>query len=101
VLSFVKHASWQVACNLADSAKQAATNGMIRNARKGERFIKVANGRIVVFIMRRALQKSGPFVEHNLRKALATSAVLFCGSAKDRFQFLNAVVAIVQIPANA
>jgi hypothetical protein len=32
---------------------------MRRNARKGERFIKFLNGRVVVFIMRRVLKESG------------------------------------------
>jgi len=35
---------------VGESAKQASTNGMRRNARKGARFIKFLNGRVVVFI---------------------------------------------------
>src|SRR5438876_235657 len=43
-----------------ESAKHASTNGMRRNAcRKGKRFIRFLNGRVVVFIMRRVLKKSG------------------------------------------
>jgi hypothetical protein len=35
------------------------------NARKGERFIKLPNGRVVVFIMRRVLKKSGQLGKTN------------------------------------
>src|SRR6266481_4418540 len=59
VLPFVKQPSWQVARACGESAKQTSANGMRRNAPKGERFIEFLNGRIVVFIMRRVLQKSG------------------------------------------
>jgi len=38
---------------------------MRRNARKGERFIKFLNGRVVVFIMRRVLKKSGQLGKTN------------------------------------
>src|SRR5713101_7532851 len=48
----------QTARACGESPKQASTNGMRRNAPKGERFIKVLNGR-VVFIMPRVLRKSG------------------------------------------
>jgi len=38
---------------------------MRRNARKGERLIKFLNGRVVVFIMRRVLKKSGQLGKTN------------------------------------
>src|SRR6266852_2880657 len=53
VFWFVKQPSWQTARAAGESAKQASTNGMRSNARKGERFIEFLNGRVVVFILRR------------------------------------------------
>ena len=50
VLKLVKQPSWQTARACGESAKQPSTNGMRRNARKGERFVKSLNGRVVVFI---------------------------------------------------
>src|SRR6266849_7966971 len=50
VFWFVKQPSWQTARACGESAKQASTSGMRRKARRGERFIKFLNGRIVVFI---------------------------------------------------
>src|SRR2546430_355758 len=38
------------ACAVGESAKQASTKGMRRNARKGEQFIKFLNGIVFVFI---------------------------------------------------
>jgi len=38
---------------------------MRRNARKGERLIEFLNGRVVVFIMRRVLKKSGKLGKTN------------------------------------
>src|SRR5438552_782797 len=70
VFWFVKQPSWQTARACGESAKQASANGMRRNARKGERFIKFLNGRVVVFIMRRVLKKSGQLGKTN-RDAVA------------------------------
>src|SRR5437667_2688289 len=50
VFWFVKQPSWQTARAAGESAKQPSANGMRRNARKGERLIKLLNGRVVVFI---------------------------------------------------
>src|SRR5438445_3105976 len=49
----VSHPSWQVARASGESVKQATTNGMRKKARKGERFVKFLNGRVVVFISAR------------------------------------------------
>ena len=38
---------------------------MRRNARKGERLIEFLNGKVVVFIMRRVLKKSGQLGKTN------------------------------------
>ena len=38
---------------------------MRRNAGKGERFLEFLNGRVVVFIMRRVLKKSGQLGKTN------------------------------------
>ncbi|PYL05628.1 MAG: hypothetical protein DME34_10975, partial [Verrucomicrobia bacterium] len=51
VLSLLRlQPSWQTARASGESPNQASMNGMRRNARKGERFIKFLNGRVVVFI---------------------------------------------------
>ena len=50
VFWFVKQPSLQTASACGESAKHASKNGMRRNARKGERFIKFLNGRVLVFI---------------------------------------------------
>src|SRR6266496_562801 len=52
VFSLVKQPSWQTARIWGDNAKQASTSGM-RNKprRKGERFIRFLNWRVVVFIL--------------------------------------------------
>jgi hypothetical protein len=55
VLSLFKQPSWQTARACGESAKQANTNRMRRNARKGARFIEFFNGKVVVFIMREIL----------------------------------------------
>src|SRR2546426_12311768 len=60
----VKQPSWHVARACGESAKQASTSGMRRNARKGDRFIKFLNGRVVVFICR-VLKKSGQLGKTN------------------------------------
>ena len=47
---FVSGCNHETLALAAESAKQASTIGMRRNAPKGERFIKFLNGRGVVFI---------------------------------------------------
>ena len=64
VFWFVKQPCWQVARACGASAKQVSTNGMRRNARKGERFIKFFNGRVVVFI-RAGCKKPGQLGKTN------------------------------------
>ena len=50
VLLFVKQPSRQVARASGESAKQASTKGMRKNARIGEQLIEFVSGRLVVFI---------------------------------------------------
>ena len=61
----VKQPSWQTAHAVGESAKQASTNGMRRNARKDERFTEFFNGRVVVFIMRRGSKNLADLARRN------------------------------------
>ena len=54
---------------------------MRRNARKGERFIKFLDGRVVVFIMRTVLKKSG-----RLGKANCDAVIRVCDQVGNHSQ---------------
>jgi hypothetical protein len=57
--------SLQIACAPGKNAKQARASGVSKASRQGKRFIESLNRRVVVFIMRRGLQKSGQLGKTN------------------------------------
>ena len=62
VFRIVKQPSWQAPRACGESASHP--RAMRRNARKGERFIKFLNGRVIVF-MRRVLKTSSQLGKMN------------------------------------